>query len=120
MQLEDAGSVMTDMVLYLGEPEGAEGPLCGTLEVSEDVFSAEDGARFVSSFTVRGLLPAHLYPSQPQVAQSLLHCFLNAALHRTTDPAGPLCIGNILCLVYLCQSGPYAASHPILHVMSEL
>lgn len=44
--------MMTDMVMYLGEMEGAEGPLGGTLEVSEDVFTAEDGARFVSSFTV--------------------------------------------------------------------
>ena len=52
MQLEEAGSVMTDMVMYLGEMEGADGPLGGTLEVSEDVFSVEDGVRFVSSFTV--------------------------------------------------------------------
>ena len=52
LQLEEAGSVMTDMVMYLGEMEGADGPLGGTLEVSEDVFSVEDGVRFVSSFTV--------------------------------------------------------------------
>ena len=44
--------MLTDLVMYLGEPEGADGPLGGTLEVSEDLFSAKDGARFVSSFTV--------------------------------------------------------------------
>ncbi len=61
MQLEQAGNVMTDMVMYLGEMEGPNGPLAGTLEVSEDVFTAEDGTRFVASFTVQHLASLQMH-----------------------------------------------------------